>query len=190
LAGQGASGAWPAGIEALLADLAGDWAVALRAYRRLERADGAALAACRLGDRHLAEGDATGALALFEQALDLSTEESDACGLALAHYRRAEALARQGDRAAAVEALQAARELLAQAPLAGDEDRQAIEAALATTEAGGTEPWPTWSWQHCDDAFRISMLFRPSFPETGLPTGPANISGMEPSVVRDATNLV
>ncbi|MGD8791138.1 MAG: adenylate/guanylate cyclase domain-containing protein [Anaerolineae bacterium] len=169
LAAGSASGDWVAGVQALLRDLAGDWSAARRAYRRLGRPDGVALAACRLGDRYLAEGDAAGALALFEGALELWAEEGDAAGLALARYRQAEALARQGDWAAARRALQAAGELLARAPLAGDEDRRAIEAGLAAVEAGATGPWPAWHWRRSDDAFRLSMLFRPSFPEIGIP---------------------
>jgi hypothetical protein len=169
LAAQAAPGDWVAGVQALLSDLAGDWSAARRAFQRLGRPDGAALTACHLGDRRLAEGDAAGALALFEGALELWAEEGDAAGLALARYRQAEALARQGAWAAARDALQAAGELLAQAPLAGEEDRQAIDAGLSAVEAGTAGPWPAWHWRRCDDAFRLSMLFRPSFPETGIP---------------------
>jgi hypothetical protein len=52
--------------------------------------------------------------------------------------------------------------ILESVPAAGKEDRQAIQQALASLDAGQTPVWPTsaWRWQRYDDAFRISMLFR------------------------------
>jgi hypothetical protein len=172
---------WSAGVIALLADLAGDWTAAQEAYLALDRPVGAALAACRQGDRYL-RGAAGDAMAAYERAAALWEQENDAYGLALAHFRRAEALYRAQALEEAHTALQAAQMLLttgvdadqtseqsagaAYQRSSEQEDRQAVLEAVAILEDGGLEPdlrrpWPRWRWQRYDDAFRISVLFEP-----------------------------
>lgn len=147
---------WAAGVRALLDDLAGDWTSAQRAYLALDLPVGAALAACRQGDRHLQAGETDGALALYGQAAALWEQENDGCGLALARYRQAEALTRSADLASARAALEEALALLEAAPSACEQDLAAVRQALA-----GSETWQPWRWRRYDDAFRISILFRP-----------------------------
>ncbi|MBN1890089.1 MAG: hypothetical protein JW850_18980 [Thermoflexales bacterium] len=151
---------WLSGLSALLADFAGEWAEAQRAYLELGRPPGMALAACRQGDCHLEQGDIAGAQELYGQASEIWEAEDDAWGLALARYRQAEAhwRAAETDRAAAK--LRAALELL-ELGEAAQEDRQAVQLALAALEAGAHTPRPAWPWQRYDDTFRISILFRP-----------------------------
>jgi class 3 adenylate cyclase len=182
LAAQGALGAdpWAAGIAALLTDLAGDWASAQRAYLTLDHPTGAALAACRLGDRHLQQGDLERALNLYDQAAEIWKREDDLAGLALARYRQAEACWQQGNPCAARAALQEASSLLETALSAGEDDRQTVQQAFAVAEADrpavrlacpecgqedasgvGQRAWPPWRWRRYDDAFRILLLFRP-----------------------------
>jgi adenylate cyclase len=155
------AGPWAAGIATLMADLAGDWTAAQRGYLARDQPAGATLAACREGDRHLAQGDVTGALALYEQAARLCQAEDDACGLALALYRRAEAHWQAADKAAARADLQEAQALLADAPCNEAADRQLVDLAGLALAAARTTPWPSWRWQRYDDALRISTLFRP-----------------------------
>ncbi len=155
------SGAWASGIAALLDDLAGDWAAAQRAYLDLGQPLAGALAACRLGDRQLAQGSVAEAAAAYDRAAQLCQAEGDAGGLALAHYRRAEAHLRAGDTTAARAALLEARSLLAGLPLASPEDRQLVEGALQAVDAGTAEPWPVWRWRRYQDSLRISILFQP-----------------------------
>lgn len=187
------SAAWQAGIAALLDDLAGDWAAAQRAYLTLDRPAGVVLSACRQGDRHLAGGNIAAALALFERAASLGVEEKDAHGLALARYRQAEALARQGDVEAAEEMLTGALDLLEMASAhddgyhdnsqgdsgyqdSGYQDSKVVRTALtalrsgAATQSGEDPPWPAWHWQTYDDALRISLIFFPGYnPEELIP---------------------
>ena len=174
---------WRAGIAALLDDLAGDWPAARRAYLALDRPAGALLAACRQGDRHLAGGDVTAALALYERAASLGTEEKDGHGLALARHRQAEALARQGDAAAAAGLLASALDLLEMAaaentdcPDGGYSNSQVVQTALDVLHSEVDAPWPPWRWQAYDDALRISLLFCPGQcpgynPEDWMPAG-------------------
>ena len=187
--GTGRSGRWIAGVSTLLADLAGDWATAQREYLALDRPVGAALAACRLGDRLFGQGDVAEALGLYDEAAAIWEQENDACGLALARYRQAEAYAQNGDGAASQVALQEAESLLKAAQFASQDDghavqqeldavqqaldavqqaldavQQALDAVqqdLIAMDADPPEAWPSWSWQRYDDAFRISLLFRP-----------------------------
>jgi hypothetical protein len=155
------------GIAALLADLSGDWNQAQQAYLSLNQPIGAALAACRQGDRSLQEGDAAAALALYERAAALWERENDACGLALARYCQAGAFLQNGDAAAAHSALLEAQTLLEEMPTGGQDDRGAIRQALAglaaELETGQAVSWSPWRWQRYDDAFRISILFQPWF---------------------------
>jgi tetratricopeptide (TPR) repeat protein len=157
----GGNDRWVMGVCAQLIDLAGDWAEATKGYLELDRLAGAALAACRQGDTHLHQGDGTRALAFYDQAAELWEQESDAAGLALACYRQAEVLSLQEDPAEAGELLCQASDLLEQAPSADEEDRQVIQQALNVLRAERSGPWPPWRWQCYDDAFRISVLFRP-----------------------------
>lgn len=159
LAAQGTD-RWTAGVAALLADLAGDWPSALRAYLDLDRPAGAALAACRQGDRCLVQADPAKALNLYAQAAEIWVQENDACGLALARYREAEALWRKGDAADALAALREAQSLLEEAPSGHDPDRLAIQQAISAINAAKSGAWPAKRWQHYDDTFRISVLFR------------------------------
>jgi tetratricopeptide (TPR) repeat protein len=147
-----------AAVKALLADLAGDWTTAQRAYLALDQPAGAALAACRLGDRRLQQGDLDGALFLYTQAADLWDQEDDGCGLALARYRQAEALWRKEDAVAAQAALRAAQSWLETARLASEDDRQVVQRALATGRLGD---WTPWRWQRYDDALRASVMVQP-----------------------------
>ena len=159
------STSWEAGIAALLDDLAGDWPAAQRAYLGLDRPTGVVLSACRQGDGHLAAGDAAAALALFERAAALCLEENDFQGLALARYRQAEALVRQGQAGQAEALLQEALDLLAAGGSAGRGDGQpeaeVVRAALAGLASAMDEPWPAWRWQSYDDALRISLIYCP-----------------------------
>jgi hypothetical protein len=152
---------WLSGLSALLADFAGEWAEAQGTYLELGRLPGAALVACRMGDQRLELEDVEGAQKLYGQAAEIWEAEDDGWGLALARYRQAEAhwRAAETDRAAA--SLRAALELLEAGGEAAQEDRQAVEMALAALVAGGCPPRPPWHWQRYDDAFRVSLLFRP-----------------------------
>ncbi len=108
------------------------------------------------------------ALDRFRQAAEIWGQENDATGLALAHYRMAEAHWRQDDAPAARTALAEASTLLETHDSPASEDRQAVTDALTAVAAierghhgtGDHEPWKPWRWQAYDDAFRISVLFR------------------------------
>jgi class 3 adenylate cyclase/tetratricopeptide (TPR) repeat protein len=160
LTAQG-SGPWTAAVAALMTDLAGDWASAQQAYLALDEPVGAALAACRLGDQHLRQGDVAGALALYNQAAETWDQESDACGLALARYRQAEAYLRSEGTPASRAALHEALGLLDACATATQDDRETVQKALAAVDAGQTGVWPPWRWQRYDDVFCISILFQP-----------------------------
>ncbi len=153
-------GRWSAGVAALLADLRGDWAAARAAYLEVDRLAAAALAACRLGDRHLAHGETAAALALYLQAAGYWQEEDDAAGLALARYRQAEVHGRQGEREQAAALLQEALDLLEQGAGAPDEDRATLAQAHGALEKG-LSTWPAWRWQHYVDALYVTLLFHP-----------------------------
>ncbi len=150
---------WSAGIAALLTDLAGEWETAQRAYQALELNDAAALAACRQGDQRLRAGDRAAALAHYEVAATTWEQANDAPGLALVHYRRAEAQWRNGDPIAARSALETALVLLENAAESYRPDRAVIHTALDIVTANRTEDWPAWRWQAYDDACRILLLF-------------------------------
>ncbi|HOU14133.1 MAG TPA: adenylate/guanylate cyclase domain-containing protein [Anaerolineae bacterium] len=150
---------WTAGVTALLDDLAGEWETAQRAYLALELADGAALAACRQGDRALFNGDIAAALAQYEAAAALWEQQNDAPGLALARYRQAEAYWHAGDPAAARLALEVALSLLDNAAERYRPDSATVCAALDIVAAGSAANWPAWRWQAYDDACRILLLF-------------------------------
>jgi predicted ATPase len=148
-------------ISALLMDLAGDWPAAQRAYLALDRPVGAALAACRQGDRVLQRGDFAGALALYEQAAGVWERENDSCGLALARYRQAEAHFQSGEAGVARSVLAEAQHLAETAEALMQEDRRAIRRAIEAVDAQQPKPWPPWRWQRYDDEFRILELFQP-----------------------------
>jgi tetratricopeptide (TPR) repeat protein len=150
---------WAAGVSALLTDLAGEWEAAKRAFLSLDRPTGAALAACRQGDQLLEAGDSDQALDQYRQAVEIWEQENDAIGLALAHYRTAEAYWRRDDAPAAQAALAEASTLLDANKAAADEDCRAIADALTAVAGGEHGPWKPWRWQAYDDAFRISILF-------------------------------
>jgi class 3 adenylate cyclase/predicted ATPase len=160
LTAQGIS-PWTVAVAALMTDLAGDWALAQQTYLALDEPVGAALAACRLGDQHLRQGDVAGALALYNQAAETWDQESDACGLALARYRQAEAYLRGDGTTASRAALHEALGLLDACATATQEDRETVQKALTAVDAGQTGAWPPWRWQRYDDVFRISILFQP-----------------------------
>ncbi len=151
---------WEAKIEALLTDLAGDWETAQKAYLKLDQPSGAALAACRLGDQRLHQGDIAAAMAAYGQAEEIWEREKDAPGLALADYRQAEAFWQSADTSAAADELEEALMLLGDNAAAQD-DRQVIQSALQIVGGEQTKEWPGWRWQLYDDAFRILLLFRP-----------------------------
>jgi class 3 adenylate cyclase/tetratricopeptide (TPR) repeat protein len=157
---------WSIGLAAMLSDLAGDRAEARRMYLVLDAAQvqgahaGAVLTSCRLGDLRLGQGDLGGAMTYYDHAADLCARESDACGLALARYRQAEASLRRGDAISAQAALREAASLLATSAMATQEDRLTIDQMLSGT-CDKVGVWPAWRWQAYDDAFRISILFRP-----------------------------
>jgi class 3 adenylate cyclase/tetratricopeptide (TPR) repeat protein len=151
---------WETAISALLTDLAGKWAQARRAYLSLNQPTGAALAACCQGDWHLDRGEIRQALDLYRQAAETWGQENDAWGLALVSYRTAEAYWRRSEGMAASGLLSQALALLEGAE-GVEEDRRAVQSALAAIESGLRDPWRTRRWQSYDDAFRISLLFRP-----------------------------
>jgi len=150
---------WSAGIAALLADFAGEWETARRAYLALDLTDAAALVACRQGDRALHDGDIARALTQYEAAATTWEQENDAPGLALARYRQAEAFWRTGDLAAARAALETALTLLESIGASHHEDSKTVRAALDIVANGTDADWPSWRWQTYDDACRILLLF-------------------------------
>ena len=150
---------WTTGIAALLDDFSGEWEAARRAYLALGHTDGAALAACRQGDRALHNGGVAAALAHYESAADLWKQDDDPTGLALARYRQAEAYRQSGTPAAARAALETALALLDDGDELHHADREAIRAALNIVTADSGESWPAWRWQAYDDACHILLLF-------------------------------
>lgn len=165
------SAPWLGQVSASLADFAGDWAEAREAYLELGRPPGAALVDCHQGDRCIEQGDVEGAQKLYGQAAEIWEAEDDNWGLALARCRQAEAHWRAAETDLAAASLRAALELLEPGGEAAREDRQVVQTALAALEAGSRyrepsrsssrSPWPSWRGQRYDDAFRISILFRP-----------------------------
>jgi tetratricopeptide (TPR) repeat protein len=151
---------WQAAISALLTDLSGEWAQARRAYLALDRPVGAALASCYQGDWHLGRGEIGDALDLYRQAAEIWEQEDDACGLALVSYRTAEAHWRNSEAAVARSMLSQALALLEGAE-GVEEDRRGVESALAAVEGGRKDSWRPRHFESHDDAFRISLLFRP-----------------------------
>ncbi len=153
------TGRWAAGVAALLADFAGEWETARRAYLALDLGDGAALIACRQGDRALQDDDVAAALTQYETAAVIWEQQNDAPGLALARYRQAEAFWRTGDPAAARAALETALALLESADEAYRVDSETVRMVLDSVANGTAADWPAWRWQAYDDACRILLLF-------------------------------
>jgi class 3 adenylate cyclase len=151
---------WAAGVAALLADLAGDWAAAQQAYLSLEQPAGAALAKCRQGDEALGRREIARALTLYGQAAEIWGKEKDGCGLSLARYRQAEAHLLAGEAAKARVCLLEAKARMETSGTATDQDRQALQTALHALESNQPGPWPSWCWQPYVDALRIAILFR------------------------------
>jgi tetratricopeptide (TPR) repeat protein len=147
-------------LSTLLVDMAGDWDAAQRAYLSLDHPVGAALAACRQGDRHLENGEVSLALDRYRQAAEIWEQENDATGLALAKYRLAEFHWRQDEIPAAQASLSEALALLDSNDTMLDEDRRLVMDALTAVELGDQRNWKPWRWQAYDDAFRISVLFQ------------------------------
>jgi hypothetical protein len=134
----------PAGVRALLHELAGAWLAARAAYLSLGDAGGAARASVGAGAEALQGGDVAATVAWFEQAVDLYAQAGDAAGLALAHLWQAEAHWRAGEHAPARAALDAARDLWgADDPLVGPE-----------------AAWPATGWQRYADACHVLLLCR------------------------------
>ncbi|MCI0397156.1 MAG: AAA family ATPase [Chloroflexi bacterium] len=153
---------WAAGVQALLADLSGDWSTALEAYTAFERPAGVILAACRLGDRALQQGDPAGALAFYNQAAEALPNDAGTAGAALVAYRRAEGQWRfGGDLPAARSNLEKASQLLAAGRWPMPAERRLVDQALALLAAGDESPWPAWQWRYYDDILRTALLFRP-----------------------------
>ena len=147
---------WTASIAVLLDDFSGAWEAVQRAYLALGHTDGAALAACRQGDRALHNNDVAEALAHYESAAELWEQDDDATGLALARYRQAEAYWRTGQGDAARAALETALALIGDGE---EEDRKVIQAALDNVTESSATDWLPWRWQAYDDACRILLLF-------------------------------
>jgi hypothetical protein len=98
---------------------------------------------------------------LYEQAVEIWEQENDAHGLALGTYRKAEIYWRDSDAATADTLLSEAHTLLEIGGRAAQEDIQLIQDAQEAVVVGRDGAWRPWRWQQYDDAFRISILFRP-----------------------------
>ena len=152
---------WTVEVATLLADLAGEWNLARSNYLALDRPVGAALASCYQGDQALEGGESVLALERYQEAADIWEEENDAEGLTLALYRQARAYWRDSDAAAANAMLAEILTLLEKGGQATEDDRLLLEGVQETIRAGRGITWPPWRWQRYDDAFRISILFKP-----------------------------
>lgn len=150
---------WSLELTALLSDLQGDWETALGKYQALEHPAGAALAACRLGDQKLAQGQIEPARARYDQAAALWEKEADAWGLALARYRQAAAFQQSSDAPSALARLEEARILLDNIPEMAQEDRRVVADAYRIVTEKTDAPWPHWNWQRYEDSARILLLF-------------------------------
>jgi tetratricopeptide (TPR) repeat protein len=154
---------WEVGIEIMLNDFRGKWRLVIPLYKSIDRPVGAALASVRLGDQHLRDGETDKALAAYQKSAKIWDQLlDDQCGFALARYRLAEVYFHLDEREASRSNLDAVEEHLDSCPApVREEGRALIVRALEMIKADDRSPWPTWRWQHYDDAFRIRLLFQP-----------------------------
>jgi len=149
-------------LQALLNDWAGDYDLAKAAYHSLRLEQSAALAALRLGDYLLAEGDPSLALDRYQEAEQGFNNENDSCGLALLAYRRGEAYWRLGQAESAQAALNEALKLLPGCPPpVFAEGRELVRQALRRIQNNAVTAWPQWRWQVYDDLLRLRLFFNP-----------------------------
>jgi hypothetical protein len=157
-----ASGPWATGIEILVNDLAGEWAAVKAAYQAQGLPAGAALAAVRLGDQLLRQGNQHAAQGQYEHAAKIWAKSAGAaCGLALVSYRQAEALWIGQDTPACHAALdEAQKHLEGCLPAIQAEARELFKQALKAIRLEKKDAWPAWHWYEIDDQLRIQLLFQ------------------------------
>lgn len=160
---------WEVDLEILLNDLAGEWAAVKAAYQMNGQTDAAALAAIRLGDEKLQNGDEAGAGRQYEHAAQIWKETPQAkSGLALVRYRQAELAWRRQQSEAALTCLEEAQRLLEDCPAALQaEGRNLARQAIRLIRAAKPGPWPAWRWQAMDDAQRVAILALPLLSTAG-----------------------
>lgn len=148
-------------MKVMLSDFAGDYGTAAIYYSSLGRPTGAALAAIRMGDQFLEQGDHPSALDSYRQASELwENDTTGENGSALALFRQAEVRWHMEDTEASRAALDKALEMLDQCPTSLQaHGRTAIQRALKVL-ARGHKRWPVCDWQAYDDEFRIPILFQ------------------------------
>lgn len=152
---------WSVGVDGLLDDLSGRWQEAIQKYRLVGQHEATAFASIRLGDQKLKAGDASGARSLYNEAAGLFKDQVEGkCGLALVHYRMAEALWCEQDIAATRDCINNVEAMLISCPAKiRDEARTLIVQALEKISGGSDSPWPDWGWIECDDRYKIQLLF-------------------------------
>jgi class 3 adenylate cyclase/tetratricopeptide (TPR) repeat protein len=152
---------WSAAVNAFLAVLAGEWEAAAEGFQALDNPAGLALALCYQGDYLLQQGEGAAATGRYQQAAEVCQKENqDQRGLALIHFRQAEAHWRNGDPAASANALRQAVVLLQSEKLADPHDLATAQRLLLAAESGLAGRWPAFASAY-QDAFAITLLFRP-----------------------------
>jgi class 3 adenylate cyclase len=151
-------------VRALLNELSGNYAQAAETYQLLGESHAAALAWVQLGDDFLKQKNPIEAGKHYDMAAAV-WQDSDLCGMALIHYRRAELewQARRTTKALAL--LKEALSLLEKsAPMLQIEPRSSIKKALTRVNDKSYGAWKYWRWQPFDDLSRIKFCF-PLFQE-------------------------
>jgi class 3 adenylate cyclase/tetratricopeptide (TPR) repeat protein len=146
-------------VQALLADLSGDWAQAAEAYQALGESNGAALAHVRLGDQFLRQQNHAEASKHYDMAAATWQDLQSNCGMALIQYRRAEMAWQSKHTARVLTLLEEALSALGKSPPALQTGpRASIQKALAQVKKNRYGDWENWQWQPFDDLFRIQLL--------------------------------
>lgn len=152
---------WTAGINALLAMLAGDWDAAVEGFQALDNPAGQALTLCYQGDQLLQQGEVAAARHRYQAAAEVCQKENpDQRGLALIHFRLAEAHWCNGDQAACADALRQSIARLQGEKTADPQDVATAQRLLLAVESGLAGRWPTITSAY-QDAVAITLLFRP-----------------------------
>jgi class 3 adenylate cyclase/tetratricopeptide (TPR) repeat protein len=155
------SDGWAAGVNAFLSALAGEWEAATEGFQALDNPACLALTLCYQGDHLLQQGDIEAAVRCYHEAAEICQKENqDQRGLALIHFRHAEAHWRSNDPVATAAALRLTITLLEGEKMADPNDLATAQRLLSAVESGLVDQWPSFAHKY-QDTFAISLLFRP-----------------------------
>jgi len=151
-------------MRALLDDLSGNWEQAAEKYQLLGESHAAALAWVQLGDYFSKQKNSTEAGKRYDLAAGI-WQDSNFCGMALIHYRRADLAWQASHNRKALALLEESLASLDKsAPALQTEPRATIQKALTRVNKKQYGSWTYWQWQPFDDLSRIQFCF-PLFRE-------------------------